>query len=403
MLDVDDQSHLAIGPAPDSARLHVMADPHALTDSPPDALTDGPTDTAEPRIIGSDDHAESLEIATDTTTAARTTLFVRFPESSLFSTDRREGSVSRIEVGGDDRHGGSVRPDEASTLFMPDQLGSPIVHHRISSTGRLCDLPIFARYAFDPRRLRHVSSCRRLTDLDPMKVVEVTCVGSPSGSLDDRPVAGSSDHGLTVDLLARMLRSALVEGHRMWLIAPTDPLIPFITDIAGHDAVHKVGRRRLGSQANAGPWAVDPLQLTTHLLDVEPGDERHWVTVTLRNALEGVRTESCVTDRDLRARGVHTDRPRLRGRIRLPHTAAVATMLLAAVCIISPAIHIVVYRKTPPVAPLTVIACLIAIMTIGMMWGRHRRSREARELRQLLTADSVIDRVEVDRGEVQVL
>lgn len=321
----------------------------------------------------------------------------------MFSTGHAVGPMSIGMVGSSGDHVEPVRSGDASTLFLPDRSGSAVVRQSISATGRLHDLPIFARYAFDPRRLRRIAACRRLTDLDPTQVVEVASIGPSTHSLEDQTATGWSDQSLTAELLARMLRTALVEGHRIWLIAPADPLVPFLEVVAGNDTVHKVGRRRLGPRANTGPWALDPMELTNRLLDLPPGDERHWVTVTLRETLDGVRAGSPGMDRNLRSRGIRTDRPRLLGRIHLAGAATVAATVVAVLCLAAPTIHLFAYHKAPPIAPVAVIACLVIMLAIGRLLSRRRKALERRALRRILLADSVVDRVEVDRGEVQVL
>lgn len=338
----------------------------------------------------------------------RTALFERHPAEGstggpLFSTGEIPVHGPDVPVVQTDPSDTTEPDDDSVTLFVPPDGTTAVIRLRTSPTDRLCDLPIFSRFAFDPRRLRQTAGCRRLTDLDPTQVVEVSTVVPHDRSWTDQDRSDWSEHGLTGDLLVGLLRSAMTDGHRIWLIAAGDPLVPFLEVVAGESLLHRVGRRRLGSQTNAGPWCVDPLEVVNHLLDIGPGDERHWMTMTLAKALGGVRTSSSGTDRELRSRGIDTEHRGLLRRIPAGSRSTAAAILLVVVCIVAPVVHVAVYRKPPPLAPLWVIAGLVLGLMLAAVWNRHLRSREDRELGHLLLADSVVDRVEVDRGEVEVL
>lgn len=293
------------------------------------------------------------------------------PEVLRVGPDGDGGSRSTDAPGNADP--GGTATDGTTTYFLPTSGGSAVTTQSRSPSGLLIDLPIITRHAFDPRKVCATAGYRRLAELRPADVIEVTTITVSDGRDPGDAFDGSSgaDDGLTVELVARMLRTAVTENHRIWLIAPEDPLIHFLGSVAGPGLVARVGHRTFGSRRNASPWGLNPVHVSLTLLEVTPDDERHWVAVTLRNVLDGVQVGPRRLARELTRRGVTAARPGLGERL------------------LTTGRHSGQHRQWSRLADVS--------------WGRGRRDRYERRLRDVLVSDSVIDRVDVDRGEIQVL
>jgi hypothetical protein len=133
--------------------------------------------------------------------------------------------------------------------------------HADKKEGGVLSLPTTEHFDVDPLALRSVADVRRLADIKPNEIVEISGLvarkqqGGPEGALD-----------ATIALYARMLRDSLELGHKVWVLNVEKSFLRYLNGMVGRDQVHVLGPQKEYMGPATLPVAINPQEVVRSTL-----------------------------------------------------------------------------------------------------------------------------------------
>jgi len=153
-------------------------------------------------------------------------------------------------------------------------------------------LPTARYFSLDSEALKQAAGVKRLVDIKPSEVVEVSGLGSVPKA-EGKPRTG--DLGATKLLYASLVRDSLEHGNKLWLLN-TDPLlVRSLEALVGKEQVYTLGEAREYMGPPTIPIAINPQQVVRSAF-ADNSEHGQMKQAYLRKALTGMDSKRLPKD-----------------------------------------------------------------------------------------------------------